>query len=269
MTYIAGRMLWGLLAGAAFAQQPTAKGVNFYSLANEIELGRQAADRLGRQLPIVREPKLDAYIALPSSELAKYADNRFTYTFTAYQDRKTPPIRRVRLAMPVDAFLLPAREPAAIAGGPVFVPLSLLAEAPNEPVFAFQPAHAMAHIALRHATRLETKMELVEIGAQTAPQMPELAVEVAPLAFSRSVELEADALAVRIAAQAGYDPEGVCAYLATLDATDETPHAFSPHPSPGRRIQAIRSVLKNLPAGGRAAASGQFDAAKALAAGIR
>ena len=42
------------------------------------------------------------------------------------------------------------RESRLPPGGPILVPMGLLAGAENEAEFAFQLSHAMAHIALRH-----------------------------------------------------------------------------------------------------------------------
>ena len=64
-------VLLGSLAVTAWAQEPkldaliaqSAKGLNDYSVERERELGRWASANLERALPIVHEPKLDAYMA--------------------------------------------------------------------------------------------------------------------------------------------------------------------------------------------------------------
>jgi predicted Zn-dependent protease len=71
MNVIAAVLLLGSLAVAA--QEPSARGLNFSSVQRERELGREAAANLQRALPIVHEPKLDAYIAQLGATLPKYA----------------------------------------------------------------------------------------------------------------------------------------------------------------------------------------------------
>jgi predicted Zn-dependent protease len=276
-------LLMGSLAVTASAQEPSAKGLNFYSLERERELGRWAAANLERALPIVHEPKLDAYIAQLGAMLAKSANSPFTYTFTVYEDRrpgKEPQKADLTVpasagaAMPMDAFQGQAGEPVALAGGPVFIPLSLLAAAPNEAVFAFQLAHAMAHIALRHATKQATRTELMGPDALRAQSMPvadrrPTAVPMGVLAFSRAFERQADYVAVRIVSEAGYSPESMVAYLDGLPAPAKTVAVFSARPTPGERSKAIRARFESLPAATYAAAAGSFAEARAIAAGIR
>jgi hypothetical protein len=83
--------------------------------------------------PWVNEPKLDAYIAQLGAALAKNATTPFTYTFTVYDDRKpangprtagSTRLAGAGAAMPMDAFQGRAAEPVAVAGGPIFIPLS-------------------------------------------------------------------------------------------------------------------------------------------------
>ena len=203
----------------------------------------------------------------------------FTYTFTVYEDRRPsqeppqadPTVPSAGAAMPLDAFRGPAAEPVAVAGGPIFIPMSLLANAPNEAVFAFQLAHAMAHTALRHQTRWATRAEFMDISTQVAQDMPTgqrgQAIPIGYLAFSRANEREADYLAAQIVSRAGYSPEAMASYVSEQPAPKNP--AFSPHPIPSDRAKAIRAELEMLPPDAYTAATGGFADAKALAAAIR
>jgi len=297
MKVMAAVLLLGSLAVTASAQEPSAKGgnheptldaviaqsakgLNFYSLERERELGRRSAADLERALPIVHEPKLDAYIAQIGAALAKYANTPFTYTFTVYEDRRpgkeaqkadlTRPAG-AGAAMPMDAFQGQAGEPVAVAGGPIFIPLSLLAAAPNEAVFAFQLAHAMAHIALRHTTKQATRTELMGLdasGAQStavADRRP-TSFPMGMLQFSRAFEREADYVALLIVSQAAYSPESMAAYLSGQPVPERAAAVFSVHPPPGERSKAIRTKFESLPAATYTAATGGFAEARALAA---
>jgi predicted Zn-dependent protease len=299
MNVMAAVLLLGSLAVMASAQEPSAKGVNhepkldayieqsakgvnFYSLGRERELGREAAANLERVLPIVHEPKLAAYLTGLGATLAKYANSPFTYTFTVYEDRgpgsepRKADLTRpagAGAAMPMDAFQGQAGEPVAVAGGPIFIPLSLLAAAPNEAVFVFQLAHAMAHVALRHATKQATRTELMGLDASRAQNTAvadrrPTAVPMGVLAFSRAFERQADYLALRIVSQAGYSPEAMAAYLSGLPAPEKGVAVFSAHPSAGERSKAIRAKFESLPAATYTAATGGFAEASAIAVSV-
>jgi predicted Zn-dependent protease len=282
--------LVGLLVLPTHAQEPSAKGVNFYSLKWEVQIGREEAAALMRSLPIVHEPKVDAYLANLTAELVKYADPRFAYSFTVYEDRKPmgpqwAAMRNARaVAMPVDMFQGQAAEPVALAGGPILVPLSLLADAPDEAAFAFQLAHAMAHVALRHATRQATRQELLNIAsatlqAQNASGVAAVAIRSSqPLAMQlglltsvRAFEREADIVATGIVAEAGYDPGTVVPYLEGQPPADGPPHSrvFSAHPTAGRRAETVRAKIEKLPSRVYGAQTGEFEEVKALAASVR
>jgi len=293
MRPIAAALLLGSLAGASWAQEagaprPAAKGVNFYSLEKERQLGQQLASRMAGSLPLVHEPKLDAYVAQLGAVLAKYAKAPFDYSFTFYEDRKLPQESPAGVfsgpaaggVMPVDALRGPAGEPVAVAGGPIFIPMSLLADAPSEAVFAFELAHAMAHTAMRHQTRLATKTELTELAGvagqvQGSPVSNNSAAAnrqtatLPQLTFARAAEREADYTAVQIVAKAGYDPLAMADYVSGQPAP-AGPAASSPHPLPGHRAGAIREeIARLLPNGTYGASTGGFAEAKKLAATVR
>src|SRR5258708_4000371 len=180
MNSITASVLAWSLGLSAYAQTPSSKGVNFYSLDREVVIGLQGAADLARALPVVHEAKLDAYLTKLSSELAKHADPQFAYSFTVYEDRKPLGLQSNEMATPADAFRGKATEPVALPGGPIFVPLSLLANAQNEAEFTFQLAHGMAHVALRHSTRQATRGEIANLanvplkGDQAGNQMMQI-----------------------------------------------------------------------------------------------
>jgi predicted Zn-dependent protease len=265
-----------ILAGSVFAQQPTAQGVNFYSLDREIALGRQAAAGFAGER--VGDPALNAYLAKLGASIAKSADPRFRYTFAFYDDRKPFAVPGPPLALPADAEV-DRSEPIAIAGGPIFVPLSLLADAASEAAFAFQLAHAVAHVALRHATRLATRAAVMEIGAAAAAQVEvdgaltrvalregaRLATPLARMQFARGFEKQADSLAVSLADAAGYDPLAV---VPSLEGRVESEsRTFSAHPSGSARAEVVRDAAGKLPVRDSSADTGAFLAMKVLAAG--
>ena len=223
---------------SAFAQ-----GVNFYSPQEEVRIGRQQAAILARTLPVVHEAILHAYVASVGSALAAHAGQAFTYSFTLYEDRETPGLPPIEFVMPEDAFEGPATEPAALPGGPIFIPLSLLANAQDEAELAFQLAHAMAHITLRHATRQATREQLIQGTISPRP-----VAQTAFLSFTRRDELQADATAVATMAAAGYDPKAAIRHLEKLTTEKkEASRFFSSYPAPARRVATVRAAIDKLP----------------------
>ena len=274
-----------VLSLSAHAQEPSANGVNFYSLEREFHAGQDAAAQLMRTLPVVHDPQIDNYLDSLTSELVRHADSRFAYSFTVYEDRKQSGPQWVRLEMPVDAFHSAPVEPIAIAGGPILIPLSLIADAPDEAALVFQLSHAIAHVALRHSTKLATREELTRIAAIPLEQQAwrrgpitaaaaasggQIVMEAAFLSFARQFELAADFLATGMMAEAGYDPAAAIPYL------EKQPRVIAPrpgkiysvHPPVERRVETIKGRLEKLPAAGYDAQTGAFEEIKALAAMI-
>jgi predicted Zn-dependent protease len=269
-------ILTALLVLPALAQQPSSKGVNFYSLEREIRTGQQIGADLERTLPIVRVPKLDAYIAKIAGPLTSHADPQFPYRFVMYEDRGFPAAPPIALLMPKDPFLGQPLEPVSVCGGPIFVPISLLATARSESEFAFQLAHAIGHVALRHATREATREELVEVAAVPIANRPinnvmQHGIELGLLSFIRFYERQADSFATVILAGAGYDPEEAIRAFEEQAAAGigATGKAFSVHPAPERRIDTIRAKLAELPPRTYTVTSGEFAEMKKLAADLR
>jgi predicted Zn-dependent protease len=71
--------------------------------------------------------------------------------------------------------------------------------------------------------------------------------------YGREDELESDALGVRIAAQAGYDPRAmirVMEVLAQASSGSRQPEFFSTHPAPENRAQRLQEeIQKQFPNG--------------------
>lgn len=224
MNWISAAMFVGLFGCLLDAQpSPTQNGfmgedVNAYSPDQEMELGKDAASALQRKMTIVHDPKLDAYISTIGGELRKTLPwspfSPGSYRFTIYDDRKPIDVRAITMAMPTDVLRVSGREPIAFAGGPIFVPLGLLVNSENESIFAFYLAHAMAHVALRHSTRLESRLESMRKNGNNrwAGSADSNAI------FVRQCELRADSTAAGMLTRARFDTEAVARYLEGLPA---------------------------------------------------
>jgi predicted Zn-dependent protease len=123
----------------------------------------------------------------------------------------------------------------------------MLADAPREESFVFQIAHAVAHIASRHAARLESRMDLLampEINQNLPDQAG--AGPAAFASFSRRFELDADSTAVRSMSEAGFDPNRVLP-LGDLGSHDSGRSFASLTVKPERRGDNLAKVVSRLP----------------------
>ena len=267
MKWISAFVFVGLF-GCLLAAQPSpthngfmGEGINAYSPDQEVELGKDAASALERKLTIVHDPKLDAYISTIVGELRKTLPwspfSSESYRFTIYDDRKPIDIPAITMAMPTDALRVPGREPIAFAGGPIFVPLGLLVNSDNESVFAFYLAHAMAHVALRHSTRLESRLESMRKNGKNRWEGSADSNAI----FVRQCELQADSTAAGMVIRARFDAEAVAGYLAGLPA-----FGFGLGRVEGSgRAEAVRVEMKKMVTQVHPGGTGLFEEARRVA----
>jgi Zn-dependent protease with chaperone function len=216
-------VLTAALPALVFCQTPSS-GINFYSIAREVELGKTISDSLRARLTIIDEPE----VARLTTALAPHAAGPFQYHVLVFDDAKSS-ISTPVLTLPHDPDGL-AKEPLTVAGGWVFVPASLLKRIGAESQLAAILAHSMVHVAMRHSTRLATKNYLLQLGVDELPENIPAVVPVAmeqglPLAFvafARSFELQADAMAVDTLAASGYDPHALIDYSARCRQSNTT-----------------------------------------------
>jgi predicted Zn-dependent protease len=230
-----------VLAGIALAQQPTDKGINFYSLEREVALGESFAAQFERDVTATTDPRLDQ---IGNRLAARTA--RFQYRFFVF-DGGTPSEDTVAsAALPADWRRLQIDEAIAVAGGAIFVRRQLLAR--NDGELAAILAHAIGHVDLRHATRIMARRELNTIGLQAAqanlPARPNLQFDMATRKLDRSFEREADFFAVQLLRKSGFDPNALVNWLLSLPVTDKP--VFSPYPLPADRAAAAEKAIAAL-----------------------
>jgi len=199
------------------------QGVNFYSIEKEIALGNQLAAEFQRNTSVTSDARVEKLGAalVPKSSL-------FQYHFRASDGG--------------------GYEAVTFPGGWVFVPQPLLAR--DDRQLSAILAHAIAHIELRHHTRLATRGELAEIGQNVATQAAgqsqrPLGVPMGMLKLERSQELEADRRAIQLLRDATLDSASYLDYLRTLPPVDHL--VFSPFPPPAERVAAAEKAIASLP----------------------
>ena len=266
-----GKMLGGLvllavLAGLPLrAEEPTPARAfyNTFSDDEEMAMGRKAAEETDKQLPILVEPLLTAYVNHLGQKVAKESRrSEIQYSF------------KIVNTDAVNAFSLP--------GGFVYVNRGLLDFVTNESELAGVLAHEIGHVVAYHSMNDVARRALVDQGIyqlqkaglvndqQMADMMKRYGGPMLLFVdrkFSREEESEADMLGMYNAIRAGYDPQGLISFLARLTQFIGNPSLVEGllmnHPLPGERVKALRAELKEHPAtGGLTKDSLGFKAAK-------
>ena len=257
-------LLAALVAPLAQAQPRKLKpGFNLFSKDQDVQLGKEAATEIEKQVEVIADPGLNDYIARLGQKLAARPEaDKYPYSFKVVNDQS------------VNAFALP--------GGPTFVHSGLIAAADNEAQLAGVLAHEISHVALRHGTNQATKANGLQLLAMLAgralgsdsllSQLGQLGIGLGAnsvfLRFSRGAETEADLLGARIMAGAGYNPVEMARFFQKLGADGGARglQFFSSHPDPGNRMKAIAQEVRYLPPRSYAADSGELPCAKAAVA---
>lgn len=235
------------------------QGANFFSVEKEVALGGQLAAEFRRQHPRLESATVGDYIQQLGGRLVAPQQSPFTFHFEVNTDSGTT-----------------YPEPAAFPGGYVFVPAGLILAANDEAELAGTMAHSVAHILARHGTRQAIKLGVAQSGTiplffmagwagygmggwgGSGAQGSNSVVPTGFLQSQRTFESEADRLAVTIAADAGYDPEGLARYIGRVQQdpgrvqrdppSTAPPRAFPlPFPSRDERVQAIEQAIQALP----------------------
>ncbi|HEY3767057.1 MAG TPA: M48 family metalloprotease [Candidatus Angelobacter sp.] len=232
-------------------QNQTPEPFNWYSIENEIKLGKEFAKQVDAKAVFITDPVIGEYVSRIGQNLVRQSDTKFSFSIRVID---SPEPR---------AFALP--------GGIVYVNSGLLRTAENESELAAMMAHAIAHVNARHVTRLLSRSEFANAHQKTsAPQKSTLpdfcslyamcedeSISVPPafFKFSRNFEKEADWLGVQYVYKAGYNPNGFLSFLWKREQLEEkTPSPavrFPSHPPAAERIamigKEIRSILSPQP----------------------
>ena len=232
----------------AAAQTPVAAPKNKYTPADDVKLGQEAAQEVEKEMPVMRDEQVNAYLNAIGRRLAEsipseFRHPEFRYTFTGVNLKD------------INAFALP--------GGPMYINRGMIEKAHNEGEVAGVMAHELSHVALRHGTAQQTKATPYAIGsvatqifgailggkagAAIGQGVPAL-IGISFLRFSREYEKQADILGSRIMAGAGYDPRDMANVFKTIEQESGPggPQFLSDHPNPGNRYDYINQEARAL-----------------------
>jgi Zn-dependent protease with chaperone function len=249
----AGILLAMAFASSAIAQTHVDPGFNLFSTEQEVQIGRDSAQEVERQLPVLRDGTVPRYVEEIGARLAREAPGAdYPYQF------------RVLDVADLNAFALP--------GGFIYVNRGLLEAVRNEGELAGVLAHEAAHVALRHGTNQVSKSYLAQAGLsvlggliggdRTASDILNVVggagLPLLFLKFGRTAEEQADTVGAQMMARAGYDPLSLVSFFDTLESQSrgEPPEFLSSHPDYESRREIIRreaglvQTAKRSPIGG-------------------
>jgi predicted Zn-dependent protease len=223
--------------------------VIFVSEEEERRLGREGAEQVAAQMGIFADPALTAYVAAVGERVAARSPRRGVEWRFEIVDQAAP-----------NAFALP--------DGHLYVSRGLVALANSEDELAAVLAHEVVHVAARHHAQQQARA--TGVGLLALPGLLAGAVIGGPLgeivqapilvlgsglvaSYGRDQERESDEVGQRLAAEAGYDPEALVGYLATLEAWTaheenggREPGFFDTHPSTPERAVGARARAAKL-----------------------
>jgi beta-barrel assembly-enhancing protease len=227
----------------ALAQTRVEMPKNRYSTRDDVQAGREAAQQVHQQMPILRDSYVTGYVQEVGRRLVaaippEFRHPEFSYSFDVVNARD------------INAFALP--------GGPMFVNRGMIEAARNEGEMAGVMAHEISHVALRHATAQATETQKYQVGSvlgqiagaiigggvgQVIGAGSQIGFGAAALKYSRAYETQSDILGAQIMARAGYDPRDLANMFRTIEQQSGGgrggPEWLSSHPNPGNRYQRI------------------------------
>ena len=237
-----------LTATSVVAQTKVTPPKNKYTPQQAVEIGREAAQEVRKQYPMVNDDQVRSYLERLGDRLVEAAPRElnnpvFEYSFTPVNLKD------------INAFALP--------GGPMFVNRGMIEAARTEGEVAGVMAHELAHVLLRHGTANATKAQGFQIGAlagaiagavigggwgELISQGSQFGLGTWLMKYSREYERQADIIGAQIMARAGYDPRDLAHMFETIQKQGGSggPEWLSSHPNPGNRTQYINQEAAQL-----------------------
>jgi len=211
------------------------------NLEDEIALGRNVARELEQGVTLLNDPAVVDYVNRVGQVIVRNSDSKLPFTIKVIDSAE------------VNAIGLP--------GGFLYVTTGLIQTADNEAQLAAMMAHAVAHVAARHAAEQQGKTTFINIlsvpstvfpGREAAsPQRSSPPVPAMFFSFNRAAEEEADWLGLQYAYKAGYDPTAMTAFfqkMATQSRGVPVSTLFATHPQTEDRIaKSIENIRTYLP----------------------
>jgi beta-barrel assembly-enhancing protease len=241
-------------------------GLDWYSTETDIKIGKTYAQQIEQSMKFVTDPVVTEYVNRVGQNLVRNSDAKVPFTIKVVDSDE------------INAMALP--------GGFFYVNSGLILAADDEAELAGVMAHEIAHVALRHGTRGQTRADIANIMSlplifvgggigYAARSAANIALPMTFLKFSRGFEAEADYLGLQYMYKAGYDPNAFVAFFEKLAAQEKKKpgtlaKAFSTHPQTPDRIQKSQQEIATIlpPRDQYIVTTSEFDQVKARLAAI-
>jgi predicted Zn-dependent protease len=214
--------------------------INFISLEKEIQMGRQLAAEIERQVKLIDDPTINEYVNRVGQNIVRNSDAKVPFTIKVVESDE------------INAFALP--------GGFFYVNSGLILAADDESELAGVMSHEIAHVAARHGTEQASKAEIINfasiplifmggVGGFAIRQAAGFLIPMQFLQFSRKDEGEADYLGLQYLYKTGYDPGAAVSFFEKLQAKESAKPGtiskmFSTHPPTGDRIEMSKKNIE-------------------------
>jgi predicted Zn-dependent protease len=238
-----------------------------HAATQEQELGRRFFLEARSQLPLVEDPAVREYVERLGRTLVKtLGAQEFDYQFFAVASSQ------------LNAFAVP--------GGYLFFFTGLIERAATDDEIVGVMGHEISHVHAHHIVRQQVAGQAWSAAALAGILLAAInpvlgagaiaAAQAAQLKYSRDYEQEADFLGLRIAHDAGYDPEALGAFFKQLLVEQRlnptgVPAYMLSHPVTEDRVAHVDSVIRSQKLDtpkGRPAKSPDFDEVRAVCAAI-
>jgi predicted Zn-dependent protease len=218
----------------------------------EYYIGRSVAALILHRYPVYNNNSLTQYINLVGNSVALNSDRPEIYAGYHF-------------------LILDSEEVNGLAapGGMIFITKGLLRLCRDEEMLGLVLAHEVGHVSAKHGLRAIKTSRLVDafrlIGTEAAKKygsaelaqltnifegaLGDIAEQLIERGYSRSLEYEADELAIKFATRTGYDPGGLLRFLQEMSGGPSGAGAkgwFRTHPEPIQRIERIKKEIASL-----------------------
>ena len=214
--------------------------INFYSLDQEIALGRQFAGEVDRAARFANDPLVTDYVHRVGQNIALHSDTGMPFTIKTIDSDG------------VIVFALP--------GNYLYVSRGMLEAADSEADLVGVMAHCIGHVVARHGLEQESKINLIDgllrLFSRGASDYANpgcgVSIPMSFLKFSRDAEEEADQLGAQYLWASGYDPQALGHFCEKLQLKQEAepgtvPRLFSGHLMTGDRIAKVNRLVARFP----------------------
>ncbi len=226
------------------------EGANALTTAEEKKLGKQVLLDLQKNVNFVTDLNVQGFVEkVGYSILNQVGPTPFEFKFYVIN------------GLDPNAFAIP--------GGYIFVTTGLIVLADNEQEIAGVLSHEIAHVTHRHVAQMIERSKRLNIasmvailaamlagrggaGSQAGAAMAMATAEALALKYTREMETDADQSGLNYLIKAGYDPNGMIAFLnkihrVSLAIAPNVPPYLLTHPAIENRISLLENLLQMGP----------------------